>query len=195
MALGDYWEERPQIFSWLYGSLILLVLEEFARGHRRWLPALPAIMLLWVNTHQLFVLGLVSDRRRTRYGSYGEGRRPIAQLLIYAVASVAACLVNPYHVNGLLLPIRLFGEIQSGDVFAFASSGISEMEPPFRTSLYYLAGRFVLFQPPLYWHLYTLLALVGLIAAWRTARVPELVLWAGVRRSCSRRRTRTSAIS
>ena len=178
VGLGDYWEERPQLFSWLYGSLILLVLEEFSRGNRRWLPALPAIMLLWVNTHQLFVLGLVS------IGVYAlwelrRGAKADRRLLVCAALSVTACLLNPYHVDGLLLPVRLFGEIQSGDVFAFASSGISEMEPPFRASLYYPAGRFVLFQPPLYWHLYTLLALIGLIAAWRTARVPELVLWAG----------------
>ena len=59
VALGDYFEERPHLFSWVYGSLILLILEEFGRGNRRWLPALPVVMLLWVNSHQLFELGLV----------------------------------------------------------------------------------------------------------------------------------------
>src|SRR4030095_5025970 len=55
---------------------------------------------------------------------------------------------------------------------------IAELQPPFSLSLYYLAGRFVLFQPPLYWHLYTALIVIGLIGAWRVARVPELALCA-----------------
>ena len=177
VALGDYFEERPHVFSWVYGSLILLILEEFARGNRRWLPALPLIMLFWVNTHQLFVLGLVL------IGVYAvwelrKGAAADRGLLLFAVASGAACFANPYHLQGALLPVTLFGEIQSGHVFTGATAGITELQPPFSTSLYFLAGRFVLFQPPLYWHFYTLLAIAGLVGAWRRARVPELVLWA-----------------
>ena len=177
VALGDYFEERPHIFSWVYGSLILLVLEEFARGNRRWLPALPVIMLFWVNTHQLFVLGLVligvyvlNDLRK--------GSRVDRTLLVCAALSVAVCLVNPYGIKALLFPLTLFGEIQSSHVFAGATTGIAELQPPFSLSLYYLAGRFVLFQPPLYWHLYTILVVVGLVGAWRQTRLTDLILWA-----------------
>ncbi len=177
VALGDYFEERPHIFSWVYGSLILLILEEFARGNRRWLPALPVIMLCWVNTHQLFVLGLVMIGVHAAW-ELRKGTSADRRLLLCALVSVAACVINPYGLRGVLFPLTLFGEIQSGHVFAGAAAGITELQPPFSLSLYFLAGRFVLFQPPLYWHLYTALALVGLVGAWRSARVPDLVLWA-----------------
>jgi hypothetical protein len=177
VALGDYSEERPHLFSWVYGSLVLLVLEEFGRGNRRWLPALPLILLCWVNSHQLFVLGLVMIGVSAAW-ELRKGLAADRALLGWALASVAACLVNPYHVRGLLFPLTLFGEIQSSHVFAGASMGITELQPPFSTSLYYLAGRFVLFQPPLYWHIYTALIVVGLIGAWRRARLPDLVMWA-----------------
>jgi hypothetical protein len=177
VALGDYFEERPHIFSWVYGSLILLILEEFARGNRRWLPALPVIMLFWVNTHQLFVLGLVLIGVHTGW-ELRKGTAADRRLLLFALLSVAACFANPYHLRGVLFPLTLFGEIQSGHVFAAASSGITELQPPFSTALYFLAGRFVLFQPPLYWHLYTVLSLVGLAGAWRKTRAPDLVIWA-----------------
>jgi len=177
IALGDYFEERPHLFSWVYGSLVLLILEEFGRGNRRWLPALPVIMLLWVNSHQLFVLGLVL------MGVYAawelrKGSGADRTLLVCAALSVGACLINPYGIRTLTFPLTLLGEIQSGHLFTGATTGIAELQPPFSLSLYYLAGRFVLFQPPLYWHLYTLLIVIGLIGAWRVARVPQLVIWA-----------------
>jgi hypothetical protein len=176
IALGDFFEQRPHLFSWLYGSLILLVLEEYTRGNRKWLPALPVIMVLWINTHQLFVLGLVI------IGVYAawelrRGMKADRQLLLWAALSVPACLINPYGIKGLLLPVTLFGEIQGGQVFAGSDTTIAEMQPPFSTSFYFIAGRFVLFQPPLYWHVYTLLSVVGLVAAWRRLRVPNIVLW------------------
>jgi hypothetical protein len=178
VALGDYYEERPHLFSWVYGSLVLLVLEEYGRGNRRWLPALPAILLLWVNTHQLFVLGLVLIGVHAAW-ELRKGAGADRALFVWGALSAAACLINPYGVKALLFPLTLLGEIQSSHVFAGASTGIAELQPPFSLSLYYLAGRFVLFQPPLYWHLYTALIVVGLVGAWRKARVPDLVVWAG----------------
>jgi len=177
VALGDYFEERPHLFSWLFGSLMLLVLEEFARGRRRWLPALPAIMLLWVNTHQLFVLGLVI------VGVYAawevrKGAQADRRLLVCALLSVVACVVNPYHVQALVFPLTLFGEMQSTHAFATQAVAFTELQSPFSTSLYFLAGRFVLFQPPLYWHVYTVLMIAGLVGGWRQMRLPNLVLWA-----------------
>lgn len=177
VALGDYFEERPHIFSWVYGSLVLLILEEFSRGNRRWLPALPIVMALWVNTHQLFVLGLVLIGVYVVY-DLRKGSGVDRKLLASAALSVAACLINPYGFKALLFPLTLFGEIQSSHVFAGATTGIAELQPPFSLSLYYLAGRFVLFQPPLYWHLYTLLIVIGLIGAWKKTRLPDLILWA-----------------
>jgi hypothetical protein len=50
---------RPQIFSLLYASTFLLLLDRFLKTNRiRYLIPLPIIMLLWVNQHGAFIIGL-----------------------------------------------------------------------------------------------------------------------------------------
>ena len=177
--LANLWETRPHLFSWLYGSLILLVLETYSRGNRRWLPALPVIMLLWVNTHSLFVLGLVI------IGTYGFSEMVMQKgkvsrpLLIWALAAGAACLLNPYHINGLLFPLIQLRDIQASGAFKSPLTGIGEFASPFGFEQYMAEGRFVLFQPRLFWQLYTLFALIGLAANGKKNRLVDLILFAG----------------
>jgi hypothetical protein len=176
--LGNHWEPRPHLLSWLWGSLVLLVLEEHARGSRRGLPCLPLVMLLWVNTHSLFVLGLVIIGAYVACGL----RRPDRidrSLVAWAVVAFLACLINPYHVNGLLFPFTQFRDIQGAAGFKSPFTGIAEFTSPFSLAGYFAEGRFVLFQPRLCWPLYTGLALAGLIASRKRAGLPEWVLWAG----------------
>lgn len=176
VALGDYWEERPHLFSWVLTSLVLLVLEEWSRGNRRWLPALPIIMVVWVNSHQMFALGPVIIAVYALW-ELRRGRQADRGLLAWSAAALAACLVNPYHIRGFLLPLTLFGEIQSDHLFTDPMHGFAELQGPFDLSLYFLAGRFVLFQGPFYWHLYALVCAIGVAGAWRRMRVPDVVLW------------------
>ena len=46
-----------------------------------------------------------------------------------------------------------------------------ELTSPFDFGEYVASGRFVLFHPRLWWQLYTVLALLGLLAAWRQSTV------------------------
>jgi hypothetical protein len=185
--LATHWETRPHLLSWMWGSLVLLVLEEHGRGSRRWLPLLPAIMVLWVNTHSLFVLGLViiatyalrvtvGTLLSRRQGGLGAVDR---RLLLWSLAALAACLVNPYHVNGFLLPMTQFSDIQPGAAFTSPTTGISEFTSPFTFDAYTFHGRLVLFQPRLWYQLFTVLAVAGLIGSWRRRRPAELILFAG----------------
>jgi len=50
---------RPHLFSYLFTTLWILVLEQIQKDklHKWWL--LPALMLVWVNLHGMFVLGIV----------------------------------------------------------------------------------------------------------------------------------------
>ena len=60
--------ERPQLFSFLYLSLIFLLLDSFVRSGKSWLLyCIPLVMLMWSNTHGGAVLGEIA------LGLYGAG--------------------------------------------------------------------------------------------------------------------------
>ena len=53
--------ERPQLFSFLYISIVFLLLDLFSHSGKRWfLYCIPLVMLVWSNTHGGAVLGAVA---------------------------------------------------------------------------------------------------------------------------------------
>ena len=182
--LGCLWEIRPHLFSWVLGSVMLLVLEEYNRGSRKWLPVLPVVMLVWVNSHSLFILGLVI------LGTYVfcelvRGYRATRKLhfdrrfLLWTAAAVLVCFLNPYHVKGVLFPLKQFFLIQGESGYKSTLTGTAEFISPFRFQEYFVDGRFVLFQPLLWRQLFVLLAIVGLIGGRKKVRLAEWILFAG----------------
>lgn len=100
LAILHHTGERPQLFSFLYLSLIFLLLDEFSRSGRRWLLyCIPLVMLLWSNTHGGAVLGVVAlglfgtgyilEQRRAA----GGGSTPHVKLMLMVVALGATTLV------------------------------------------------------------------------------------------------------
>jgi hypothetical protein len=49
---------RPHLFSYLFIALWILILEQIRNDRQRWW-LLPVLMLIWVNLHGMFVLGIV----------------------------------------------------------------------------------------------------------------------------------------
>ncbi len=49
---------RPQMVGYLFLIVTLLILESFRQGDRRWIWLLPALMLVWVNAHGSWIIGL-----------------------------------------------------------------------------------------------------------------------------------------
>ena len=49
---------RPQMLGYLFLVLTLICLERFRQGHRRWIWLLPVLLLIWVNTHGFWIIGL-----------------------------------------------------------------------------------------------------------------------------------------
>jgi hypothetical protein len=157
-CLGNLWELRPHIASWLFLNLVLLSLEK-----KTYWP-LPVLMLLWVNTHSLFIVGLVV------LGAYAlaellRGRAADRKLLLWVGLSVVACLVNPWGIEGLLFPLQQLAEIREGSPFKAAVTGIAEFRSPYRWSNFLPEGRLVLLQPLLFMHLYAVAAILGGIVA------------------------------
>jgi hypothetical protein len=98
-----WFNARPQLCSYFLLVVFLSILEKYRRStsqSTKWLFALPPLMVLWVNAHSFWFMGLgaigiylISDIARSR-------KVPFA-LLATAIACTAAIAVNPY---GMQLP-------------------------------------------------------------------------------------------
>jgi hypothetical protein len=109
-----HWLARPHLFSWLLLAMFCWFFEKFrATGRKAWLLPMPALMVLWVNLHPGFVVGLaliatwllgaVTDCIR----NVGQKNVPRAKQLresifwvgLIGLACLATTLVNPYGLE------------------------------------------------------------------------------------------------
>ncbi len=176
---------RPEVLTWLFLSLTILILERHAapaqdphsstslrsaqtcpeRSRRSALWLLPLILLLWVNVEGLFVLGWVV------IGCYLLGhlwreRRLDRRLMLWGGASVAATLLNPYFLRGVFFPLTLLTRLSKENVFG---QTISEFVSPWQWGL------------PLPWstlayYLLAALTLLGLLLTRRQRHPREFLL-------------------
>lgn len=92
---------RPEIFGFLFFSLLLLQLKKIKKGRSLSL-FLPLIFLLWVNIHISFVFGLfllgitflVADKSKLN--------------IVIVVLSFLCLFINPNGVRGVLAPFTIF---------------------------------------------------------------------------------------
>jgi hypothetical protein len=116
--------ERPELFSLLFLAGFLTVLGR-AGERPRWLWLLPALQILWVNCHGFFVLGplvlaaYVADMlsERTWPPATAIPRPPIKQVLLAGGATLAACLVNPYGIKAVTLPLEQFHKLGNTGIY------------------------------------------------------------------------------
>ncbi len=117
IVLPAFSSVRPQVFSFFFFALFLWILTKWSRGNSRYLWLLPVAMLLWVNLHGAFVLGLgliflflASETvRRALLGSrtdtqdYAQSRK----LFVVFILTCLASLANPesYHVYEYVLSV------------------------------------------------------------------------------------------
>jgi hypothetical protein len=58
LASSSHWLARPHLFSWLFFLLYLHLLPKLQKGSRSAFVALPILMVIWVNTHGAFPIGI-----------------------------------------------------------------------------------------------------------------------------------------
>ncbi len=133
---------RPEMVSFVLLEALLLLLAGIRedKGRRLWM--LVPVMVLWVNTHALFVLGIVvivaamSAPAAARLPLFPRRWREASRLdpeserrlWLAGAAACAATLLNPYLLDGVLFPLELFTRIDgSNTVF----QTIGEFRPPF----------------------------------------------------------------
>ncbi len=143
---------RPELVTWLlFGAFVFILDRQRDRGSAIYL--LPLLQVVWVNSHPTFLLGpLLVGLSLVVRGRTAPLRRP---LCIVLACTFAACLVNPYGVEGLLVPLRQFAQIRES-VF---KEVISEVQSPFTFGLQQTAIVY-------YWILVALCA-VSATANWR----------------------------
>jgi len=91
---------RPQVLTYLFVALLLLLLDDYQRGRRGVLWWLPAVFLLWANAHGGFVLGLGILGLFACADLLRENRSPRPWIALIASAAVTA--LNPYGPRLLL---------------------------------------------------------------------------------------------
>jgi hypothetical protein len=121
---------RPHVFSWLFGLLWWTVLdagESAPNGDRRlWL--LPLLMILWVNVHGGFLVGLMLTTVYLAGAAIesrkdGRARPHVRRLALVFAGSALATLVNPYFYH---LHAHIYGYLSD----RFLMSHVDEFRSP-----------------------------------------------------------------
>ncbi|MFO0903618.1 MAG: hypothetical protein U0939_11495 [Pirellulales bacterium] len=144
MAIYGRGYERPEVLSLIFLAAWLWVTVDLDR-RMRWTPLLVLVQVLWVNCHSLFVLGLVvggaalGDQAlrgwmQRRGGLERAGLAPLTHGrsvwfgVALAVLCVAAGLLNPYGLQGLLFPEVVYRKFTVEQ--AFYAARIGEFQRP-----------------------------------------------------------------
>ena len=144
--------ERPDIALMVFLAFTIYALNAYLGAGRRWIFLLPALQVVWANTHPSAVVGLVpfvavlGGGVMLRVGTRLSQRwwqapamaippwRPLATVAVVLVSVVIASALNPYGFDVLTLPFTLADQ-------AWFRHEVSELHPP-RPSLW--PGPFVL---------------------------------------------------
>lgn len=138
MGFGN-WNVRPQAVTYLLGALVFLAIIEFRRMKKwLWLALIPIVMIIWVNSHGSFPIGLaiigcwLGDEAweilTTGIRKGGWNLKAIIPSLLSLVLAGLACLVNP---RGFGIITYLGGMAQNTTV----QNNTSEWMPPTLNSL------------------------------------------------------------
>jgi hypothetical protein len=167
------WTLRPQTLALVPGAIFVVALGEYIGGRvsARWLAALPLAMLVWVNTHGSFMLGVgllacawldvAIGALRNPVVERAQAQRRLRDLTVAGAATMLAMLLNP-------LGLGIFGYVRSMLSNPALQRWFIEWQPPIND----LARDFTGF-----WFFVMLLALAVLLA--RGPRRPSAtdLLW------------------
>jgi tetratricopeptide (TPR) repeat protein len=123
IVASERFSPRPEILSFLWFALSAWLLQRHREGCRRAAWAFPVVMLLWVNSEGLFILGFlllgaaILDAPRDR------------RLWQALLLSSSAAFVNPWFAEGALHPFLLFTRISQA--MPIYSRTIGEFLGPF----------------------------------------------------------------
>ena len=170
---------RPEMVSFILLQVVLWLLMTSRRNEGRTLWLLVPVILLWVNCHSLFIIGLFCIG--CAVGGTLAGRLPLLpagwrqasslgpkatrRLFISAGAAAVVTLLNPYFLEGLLFPLELMSRFDASNA---AFQTIGEFRRPF-------SGYFPTFSIGAFQALFFLgiaVTLTAAVAGWRAPAKP-----------------------
>ena len=150
---SSHWLARPHVFSLLLTVIWCHCLDRFQYSNRRTLIYLPFLMLLWVNLHGGFIIGLIVLAiyfGGNVFSAFADGPKSLEHVLkakglaMAFIAALAACLINPYGAEILWFPFRVTSDRFIMDrVTEFLSPNFHEVLP-FKYMLLITIGAFAL---------------------------------------------------
>lgn len=112
---------RPQMLGYLFLILTLIALELFRRGKKWAIWPLPALMLVWVNTHGSWIIGLgtilvywICGLVEFRNGGVESKKWTSAErrnISLVLLLSLAAVMITPYGAELAAFPFRVASSI------------------------------------------------------------------------------------
>jgi len=127
IASSLHWLARPHIFSFPLVLAFVVILELYQREKKDYLKLLPPLMILWVNLHGGYVLGLILVSvyvvgnlliALANPAKNVEARKSVRTLGVIAVLTLLAALVNPHGPAILYFPFHNIGRAYLIDTVA-----------------------------------------------------------------------------
>ncbi|MDD5489573.1 MAG: hypothetical protein PHP25_02760 [Candidatus Moranbacteria bacterium] len=120
--MAERTEIRPEVWSVLFSAVFLFLLWKYSRGKMswKWLLLLAPLQIVWVNFHVYFFLGLFlagtfwfSEIARIVFQKLTDEefakKIKMVKVLTFMLFLVSlASLVNPFGLEGLLYPLKIF---------------------------------------------------------------------------------------
>jgi hypothetical protein len=117
LSSSSNWLARPHIFTFVLFVAWYHLLNNYQYRDRNYLFFMPPLMLVWVNLHGGFILGLIllgiylaGNLAKSYYASNNERRQWLEKtrfLAMITIACVLVALLNPYGHKTLLFPFRV----------------------------------------------------------------------------------------
>jgi len=112
LVLFERTEVRPEIFSFFFVSVFIVILYRYREKFTPLIFILPLIELLWVNIHIYFPIGIAVLGLFLIDSVIINRKRPLCKYTIILssvlIASSLLSLINPNGMNGALYPFRVF---------------------------------------------------------------------------------------
>lgn len=163
--LLDRLDIRPELFGFLFFAFLLYIL--YFQEQKKLYYLVPLILLLWVNIHITFILGL--------------GLVLLKRKKILTIFTLLAAMINPQGISGVLYPLNIWKNygytiVENQNLFFLKSVILNPLIQYFLLSIPFIfVALFILFARKKY-TLFIILLTFFILPFWQIRHMPFFVL-------------------